>query len=144
MNKRTRLKRLKMLSNMLKKHDKLFKTVAFDMNAWEISKKAIESRYQSYEDIVITDKCKSAACAAGSACLYPPFKKMGLRLKGSIYEERHPSYKGYTGWSAVGEFFGICEFEAKRVFDSYSYAHKPKPKTVAKRVDSLVRTYQKA
>lgn len=133
MRNTTRIKRLKQLSHMLKNHKKIFKTVKFDINTW------VDEQHCD-DKACVTGSCKTAACALGSAAIYPPFMKVGLKIFDSI-----PAYKGSEDFWAGAIFFGIEEWESRQLFDPSLYnVRNPQARTVAKRVDILIKQYRKA
>ncbi len=96
--------RLLKLRDMLERHHELFPQTEFDMLCWA------RDSWQS------PTNCKTAACALGSAALYPPFKKMGLTLYDDV-----PMFKDSTGIDAGAEFFGITRHESEFLFDDNEY-----------------------
>lgn len=132
MDKKTRLKRLSQLKYMLENHKDLFKNVKFDMGCW------LDKGAGKLGD------CGTAACALGSACIYPPFQKQGL-MPAKDYRWNGAAYEGAEGFAAGEKFFGITYSESHGLFDPDSYeAIKPKPSTVAKKVDKLIKRYSAA
>lgn len=145
MDNRTRLRRLKMLKDMLLKHDEYFPEAKFDITVWV------------GEDGVQKLDCGTAACALGSACFYKPFNKLGLRM----HERGWPVYMDEDGdihdsLEAAVHFFGIRYFETKWLFMPRNYVNKKgeyyslktinkyvTPEVVAKRVDILMESYRR-
>ena len=130
--KEVRLKRLGMLYEMMLNHKQLFKDVEFNICLW-IDKQ--NNRYQQ-------NKCGTAACALGSACLYPPFRKMGLRYDA----DQIPYFRNHREFAAGAVFFGISEDEAKWLFMSARYGIQPDaifPRMVARRIKHLIKLYEK-
>lgn len=133
MDNRTRLARLKKFKYMLENHDKIFgkessrkKKIRFDMRHW----------YREQHS------CGTIACALGSAALYPPFIKAGLKIRKLKLEmgggwAGNVMYKGYQGDWAGAKFFGISQDEAEDLF--YGSTHRRK--TVAKLVGKLIAHY---
>lgn len=132
MNNVTRLKRLKVLRHMLKNHDKIFKTVKFRMNTWNRALEEDRFNIKAIEN----GSCKTSACALGSAALYPPFKKLGLRFEPG---EIAPCYKGHTWEEAGARFFGIKSYESAYLFTDNLRLTRVQ---VIKRVDSLIKKYK--
>ena len=102
MRNTTRLKRLNMLKYMLDNYNTLFKSASkrkmkFDMYDW-------------------IDGCGTAACALGSACLYAPFNKLGLKL---LYNR--PEYNTCISYDAGTSFFNIPMEECELLFSPNSY-----------------------
>jgi hypothetical protein len=130
-----RLKRLKRLKRMLDNHDKLFTKTKFNINGWCLTKVNKKG-----------EVCNTAACALGSACLYKPFMKEGLKLDGNNL----PTYKRHEEFDAGAKFFGITDSESNYLFSpsayNSSYLEKPiknvKPKHVALRVQELIKQYK--
>lgn len=142
-----RIKRLKQLSYMLKNHHKLFKAekkpMRFDIQYWFDPGKP---DYTSDKAIKPGISCGTAACALGSAALYPPFKKAGLKFMrcDSFFNEYVPMYKDFVGFYAGDRFFKISSAESRWLFDPQEYRRKRvAPSNVAKRVDRLIKHYQK-
>lgn len=142
MNNTIRLKRLKQLKYMLDNHSKLFKDTHFYMGAW--IKRAAPFKTKQ---LCRYDACGSAACALGSAALYPPFMKAGLKFVRdpmSMYVA-WPAYKRFRETEAGMEFFGIDLNEAEYLFIPCEYHQDDtsdiKPKHVAKRVAVLIKKY---
>lgn len=134
-----RLQRLTELKYVMDNHDKLFKKVVFDIGSWAYLKdrkserKYVENKYKDLNcDIAKKVGCGTAACALGSAAMYEPFVKKGLKIKsqydgwasGSEWLDFEPSYKGHTGTDAGTAFFGITEKEASYLFMPDAY-HEP-------------------
>lgn len=130
MRNETRVKRLKVLEDMLKRHDELFPGTGFNMRSWCTS-----------------TPCDTAACALGSAAFYKPFIKLGLEIAlddGTLV----PRFSKFFGYEAGQQFFGITEHEAGRMFDPDTYPpnNNWNPITteqVARRVKLLIRKYEK-
>lgn len=116
MRNSVRLKRLKNLSCMLKNHDQIFnqdqvtgEPVKFNIGTWQTK-----------------NACGTAACALGSAALFPPFAKKGLKLE--CYREGYGGekifsikYKNFSQYRAGSEFFGISEEESRYLFNPMAY-----------------------
>jgi hypothetical protein len=141
------LKRLKMLADMLDKHDEIFGVpkIEFDLLDWN---QAIECSGDNGATIEINQACGTKACAVGSACYYPPFNKMGLRMvKENNWDETWglaPDYKGARNWDAVEKFFGLREEDAYALFSQYSYNKGERtPWHVARRVKSYIRKHER-
>lgn len=63
-------------------------------------------------------ECKTAACAVGWACVYPPFKEQGLSFS-TRFGEPHldlPGRNMVLGFHAAAEFFGISHAAALSLF----------------------------
>lgn len=117
MRNSTRIKRLGMLRDMLKNHRKIFPEMKFDMSIYH---------------------CGTAACALGSAACYPPLMKDGLHLDWLW----GPAFKGTSKMEAGATFFGLTFDETYFIFTFDKNIHE-RPKTVAKRVDSLLKHYRR-
>lgn len=128
-------KRLEMMVEMLNEHETLFKVVnlSFDMNEWG------DAVSDDDEEIMVKDACGTSACAIGSACLYPPFKDIGLNGI-NCTSGFEPSYKQWHGWMAVRQFFGISETVAEYLFSNHKYKNdNVGPKDVAKRIKKFLK-----
>lgn len=143
-SKRTKLKRLNILVDMLNNHKTYFPKFKFDLENWAKNNKA-----GAKVECLLDGTCKTAACAIGSAMLFKPFNRMGLKgvysgplwnANISLYEGSSfvPSYGGEKGWPAVQQFFDISFTEAVELFDLISYSTNPLAKTVAKRVQKFI------
>ncbi len=114
--------RLRMMIKMLENHEKIFKSpkrkekVEFNISLWN---------------------CGSSACAVGSACVYAPFKRLGLRL--NRYDI--PEFKGKEGMQAVETFFGISTRKAAMLFTDEGYV--PCFNVTAQQVADKIRKYIK-
>jgi len=84
--------RLKKLIYLLENHDTLFPNTKFNMNFWG-------------DEITENYTCATAACALGSAALYPPFMKKGLKLRGTDTWTSEILYKDFKDRSAGAAFF---------------------------------------
>jgi hypothetical protein len=91
------------------------------------------------------NKCGTTACALGHAGFIPSFRKAGLK---SVVNERgwggrvkFTNKQGvtYTDYDAGLAFFDLSNNEADWLFYPESYGTKKGPKTVAKRIRSLVK-----
>jgi hypothetical protein len=88
--------------------------------------------------------CGTTACAMGHACEIPSFKRAGLKLGPTGFFDRDgvselaPVFDGDFGYAAAGAFFDISEFAAFQLFSSLSYDGKPRPTTVAKRIEAVI------
>lgn len=129
MDKKVRLKRLNQLKVMLDNHKKLFPEVKFDIETW-----MAEGESCSIE----SGTCGTAACALGSAALYGPFNKEGLKINGGS-----PHFKGFKGFDAGQNFFGISYPESEYLFDPQQYnderyvGHDYNPHNVSEKVLKL-------
>lgn len=142
MKKETRLARLNELKYMLINHDKLFRTVKFNICVFG------EEKSDAPDDGIADKSCMTAACAIGSAALHEPFKKAGLTYPLDNYG---PKYKDEEdSFLAGAKFFGITPTESFWLFDPKYYTNKqrkpisPKkitPDIVAARVQILVGHY---
>ena len=169
MNKKIRLKRLEQLHYMLKNHDKLFKTIKFDLNQWTEECVPDEVCSPTHEGATNSPlSCTTAACALGSAAMYEPFRKQGLKTDvrsqiaedgvTQLYYPGNPVYKDQDGMEAGATFFGITYGEAYWLFSAETY-FKPTnsglqelqyakagtitPDMVAKRVRHIIKHYSK-
>lgn len=140
MDKRTKKKRFELLIDMLENHKKYFPKVKFDLDTW-----AENNKVNSKVECLLDGTCGTAACAVGSAMLFKPFNRRGLKGKWSgspdIRDEGSafvPVYKKYSGWDAVKEFFDITNSEAEWLFSGNEYIVKPSSKKVAKRAKAFV------
>ncbi len=125
------IKRLKMLSKMLKNHDKIFADVEFNMHCWIVPKKRGNVR------------CGTAACALGSAGCYPPFREMGLKsISGRNAIVGTVRYGEDINFTAAEKFFGIGCAASRFLFSPTCYAIEPDPKEVARRVDGIIEKYK--
>lgn len=123
MRNSTRLKRLNMLADMLRDHDKIFPEVKFDMKTWGVKR-----------------ICGTAACVLGSAALYPPFRKMGLKHQWEEHSDATISYRGEEYEEAGAAFFGITYKEACGLFKYRQVGHKSRA-DVEKCVRELIKEY---
>ncbi len=154
----TRLKRLNELKYVMDNHDTLFKTVEFDIGSWcesehpSLLPKEARARNHGSSKIFKAEKipaaCGTAACALGSAALYAPFMKKGLRL--TNLQNGAPIYKDTEGFEAGEEFFGITGVESYYLFDPRSYEDEHEdtgdildvtPAMVSARVQELIEKY---
>ncbi len=91
--------------------------------------------------------CGTAACALGAACLYPPFKRAGLKLR--IEKEWGvpcPTFKGSVELNAGEIFFGITYEEAADLFFGSRYRTGwagTRPHHVATKIRKLIKKYSK-
>lgn len=140
-----RLNRLEILHDMLVNHDKYFPCILFKISIWEKFLDGPGSLKKGH-------LCKSAACALGSAALYHPFNKMGLRMRekesdNSQIPGGHPVYGKYESFEAGEFFFGITNQESFFLFDPEEYEKYQEekdnvtPKMVARRVKKLIKQY---
>lgn len=86
--------------------------------------------------------CGTTACAAGWACTIPSFKRAGLTVKTtSIAGQFEPAFKKYRAFSALEDFFGIDDYQARQLFESgyYMFPHDG-PRNVSNRIRKLVKT----
>ncbi|PHS61030.1 MAG: hypothetical protein COB09_18965 [Thalassobium sp.] len=147
MENELRIERLTMLADMLDRHDELFKVV-FDIRQW--GSEAIHYETKQHEP----ELCGSAACALGSAAMYPPFMKQGLRLRydstgfmvrkdsNVLKEDVTPFYDGHADFMAGSWFFGITGGESCELFDGDEYGYtKVTAAMVAERVRKLIKVY---
>lgn len=120
---------------MLNQHKTLFKIINlhFDMREWGNAEQREDG------EIMLENACGTSACAIGSACFYPEFKKLGLCTK-ECNAGFEPRYKDYRGWDAVEKFFGITERQALYMFQYSSYKNdNVGPKDVAKRIKKFLK-----
>ncbi len=99
-------------------------------------------------------KCGTTACAGGWATVC--FPKSGLKLSGFLFLESglklkavsdsgflFLEYKGYNGFAAVAQFFGITFEQANHLFSPSSYNLRSNKKSnVAKRLRELAKDYR--
>lgn len=166
------LKRLKDLKYMLNNHDKLFKPkkIKFNIGSWVNQNPEDRNRMKLYptkeEAANNVCQCDSSACALGSAALYEPFIKDGLKWEIAVknehdekngwsikgYYPEEPEFDGFSGTYAGAAFFGISNSESSWLFmpDAYFKANgdnlsskKITPKMVAIRVAHLIKHYTK-
>lgn len=163
MNNKLRLSRLKELEFMLLNHKKIFKEkkITFDMWEWGTKQYDLKTTKKiiGKKKVPIKELCGSAACALGSAAIYPPFIKQGLHLKEDeisvkinydrkvpeleYYFSFVPSYKRETHKYAGAKFFGITDNEADNLFMTINYEESIiTTKDVAERVKKLIKKYE--
>lgn len=108
----TRLKRLNELAFMLENHDKIFGAEVTELTARNAN------GVVKFDICQWTGKhgCGTAACALGSAALYKPFIKAGLKIIKSV-----PTFKDNDEWEAGAAFFKITFQESIFLFDPYAY-----------------------
>ncbi len=137
---RVRLNRLKKLEHMLLNYDEIFPKVEFGIGVWG---KKID--------------CGTSACALGSAGLYPPFRRKGLKTVIGCFMESCVNYKRYKDLLAGSWFFGIPLYESDWLFWPDKYHTKEgrqyitsnsrkryiTPQRVAERVNKLIKKYEK-
>lgn len=118
MQRKTRVKRLSMLKDMLDRHDELFPKAKFDINEWLYvdGQDKPENYDKSGACLIKEGFCATAACALGSAALYEPFNKMGLKVFKNV-----PQFNGVIGFDAGVDFFGISLEESYFLFNPSSY-----------------------
>lgn len=129
--------RLKMLHKMLVNHHKIFKEVMFDQCTFgkKLSGKVARNACTGHW-------CKTAACALGSAALYKPFKKMGLKVNRASDSVIFGNRENY----AAGEkFFNITERQSEYLFGTHYNMETSDvtPFDVADRVEELIKKYSK-
>lgn len=135
-----RIKRLKQLKYMLENHHKLFKTVKFDIDTWCSIKEMDDKIKDNTPANEIPKSCGTAACALGSAALYEPFRKEGLKIHCIVNAD--VIYRGAEGYDAGKKFFGITLNESENIFNPDFYMKsKVTPKDVAKKVIGLIAQY---
>ncbi len=149
-----RLKRLNMLKCMLLNHDTLFPETGFNLSAWQI--KYPENIKYSNQATAGHRECGTAACALGSAALFEPFQKMGLRITKNGYNAGGfgIKYEDKSDFRAGAEFFGIGIHESYCLFDPSNYrtregiydshldtSHAISTNRVASRVQELIEKY---
>jgi len=133
MNRKTRLNRLRKLRHIMLNHDRVFVPgnkdnangkVLFDINTWgeELTRQRARVSH-----------CNTAACALGSAGLYKPFRRAGLKTDPSMcmaVTYREPGARASfreLGFSAGEKFFGISRYESQFLFDPLYYYARQKP-----------------
>jgi len=141
MKKAIRVKRLEQLLEMMQNHHKLFPNVKFNINLWGSSLDYKNNRAEAPKQ-----DCGSAACALGSACLYKPFTKFGLKIPKSGWD---PEYLTYSGYEAGAKFFGLTNAESIWLFNPHSYRqanndsyHDVTRAMVIKRIKKLLEHYK--
>jgi hypothetical protein len=78
--------------------------------------------------------CGSAACAVGWACRDPQMQAEGLRMFNNI-----PSYRFFSAWPAVEEFFDLTGYQAEQLFLASRYMQvRPTPQDVIARIEKLL------
>lgn len=97
--------------------------------------------------------CGFAGCALGNAALYPPLRRMGLRVLvspdsrfGEIFINGKSLDNILAGSIAQGAapFFGIKPKECDDLFDPNKYKVMDiKPRHVIKKIDKLIKKYSK-
>lgn len=147
-----RLRRLKMLKNMLLHHDEIFgpQSVAFNLRYWYITGENITNR---------TRGCGTAACALGSAMLLEEFQKEGLKPSAMSTSTNVfgafstvPKLDGVTfdssiaGFNEGAAFFHISFDESVHLFSPEKYRYEDSasqitPEMVADRVQQLMDKY---
>ena len=87
-------------------------------------------------------RCGTTACAFGHACEIPSFVRAGLAVADhgeNCYGQRYwPTFLDCEGFEAAELFFEITSDAAQHLFDLRCYTGKPRPATVAKRIEKLV------
>lgn len=82
-------------------------------------------------------RCNTSACAIGSACFHPVFRKLGLK-----WNRWYPQFKTAEGWDAVENFFGLTSLQAVSLF-FYQYYPSQGATTateVAERIEKFLST----
>lgn len=108
----------------------------FSMNTWGIG---TVCHVVCYPGVPLA--CRTTACAGGWACSIPTFQKEGLTM-----QVDGPSYRGYSGHSALRVFFGLSREQETFLFDSYHVADgepvmlRLTPKQWAKRCDKFLKS----
>lgn len=107
----------------------------FSKNSWISSKVTPETfkRFDITHWVYFGRKGSESADAVGFACLDQSFNREGLCLNGAT-----PYYDGYSGFSAVREFFELDTQTAGRLFARFSYNKLPSPLNVATRIQYLL------
>jgi len=120
------IKRLKMLRHMLRWHWLYFPRVKFNIETWN-----------STQTCYVGDKgfCKSAGCALGSAALWKPFNKQGLKLN----DIRLPQYQGESDYHAGMYFFDISYPQSTYLFDPQKYSKPVYRRDVIVRINKLLK-----
>lgn len=121
------MNKLETLHDMLVNHNKYFKDVDFNMGVF-----------------IVKRSCGTAACALGSAAIYPPFMEQGLTatLGGFVGDVEYEEWEDFT---AGQMFFNITYREAEWLFDPKLYLDQYgdefediTPEIVATRVGALI------
>lgn len=136
-----RLRRLRMLRNMLLHHDEIFsrKGVDFNLGHWFVSMETLK--------LFGNKSCGTAACALGSAMLLEEFQREGLRPREIILDTitaSSPNFSGSVDFEAGAAFFGITNLESKILFSPGHYKEsilEITPDMVAARVGELMTKY---
>lgn len=104
-----------------------------------IAKRKPKSRSFNLDKWFEKTPCGTAACAVGSACFIPEFKRLGLRLR-QVGSAWYPVFKGDAGYTAAARFFGISWGAAETFFcpDSYKPDEQGNPLAVATRIREFV------
>lgn len=101
---------------------------------------ALVQRFDMGLFVDFEDDCGTAACALGTACLYPPFRALGLTVDARGYPEYRPPAGGVVYGVAAGrDFFGLSAGDADRLFYVSSYYRAGvTPADVADRIDAIL------
>ena len=87
----------------------------FEMSRWVVSNMTEKFRKEDYGKTSVKLKpgrtCGTAACALGTATLFPPFAALGLTM---CYELPH--FRNHTGTMAGAKFFGISHAQSRWLF----------------------------
>jgi len=103
--------RLKKLIYLLENHDELLPKTKFRMSNWACGQNEKHT-------------CATTACALGSAAVYPPFMRAGLKLVGQTADDSCVAYKQDQGYTAGAAFLSISFSESHKLFSPDEYRGK--------------------
>ena len=133
------IKRLELLQDLMKNHDKHFPKVQFNIGTW--ANRLYDTVFKPKQ----AKTCVSAACALGSAACYRPFIKEGLQLFNDVdWGVLSVKFGDYEDFEAGEKFFGINSSESAWLFNPGEYGtstNNVKPQMVAYRVAALIQAY---
>lgn len=132
--KQQSLERLKILKDMLERHDEIFPEVEFDMDTWADTTNETPKDKQNKH-------CGTAACALGSAASYEPFRRRGLKLTDEPFPT--PKFNLLYGYEAGAEFFGISKGSSEMLFNPVYYPdeYNVKVEDVIERVNFVINNH---
>lgn len=112
-------KRLKQLKHMMENHDTIFASKGREQQRDGKNKK-VKLKFSIHHW-----HCGTSACALGSAALYPPFVRQGLKLNANrtfpvLVGEDNQS--GWCGYEAGSVFFDLTEDESYFLFHPGVYS----------------------
>lgn len=119
--------RLEMLAKRLELEAQRERVGSFWMDQWAIfplNGAGGRAARETIDTGSYSETCGSSACAAGLATTIPELRRAGFKLvelsgtKGNFF---CPAYRGYQGYDACAEFFGLSLSDAYSVFDPSCY-----------------------